>query len=393
MTNQKHKELDTHPLTEWFAGQIDSPVMRLRFLRASMLPRQSSGPLYSPRISRTCWFLLPLSVVLFLFTAPALAPRVRAAKSMPGHPAALHAWPATVGLARTREVWEVEKTAAFETYSNGLRIDNRFSVGNRPRSYRVFSATRPDDLQGQHRSDPAGIVFHTTESPQAPFDAEENSTLKRIGESLLNYVRLKRSYNFLIDRFGRVYRVVRESDAANHAGNSVWADSEWLYVNLNESFLGVSFETQTLPGQVEATVNPAQMRSAALLTEMLRQRYHIQAANCVTHAQVSVSVSSRLVGYHLDWASSFPFMALGLPDNYALPLPAVAVFGFGYDESFARKAGARLLGEAQLGEGILRDSAAAAHMQLSAYRESLQERYLRQLAVVRSDAERTDQEE
>jgi N-acetyl-anhydromuramyl-L-alanine amidase AmpD len=45
--------------------------------------------------------------------------------------------------------------------------------------------------------------------------------LKRIGESLLAYVRRKQAYNFVIDRFGRVYRVVPESDAANHAGNSI----------------------------------------------------------------------------------------------------------------------------------------------------------------------------
>ena len=62
--------------------------------------------------------------------------------------------------------------------------------------------------------------------------------LKRLGESLLEYVRRKHAYHYLIDRFGRVYRVVAESDTANHAGYSVWADDEWFYVNLNESFLG-----------------------------------------------------------------------------------------------------------------------------------------------------------
>jgi len=52
-------------------------------------------------------------------------------------------------------------------------------------------------------------------------------------------------YNFLIDRFGRVFRIVNESDAAQHAGYSVWSDDRWLYVDLNESFLGVSFEART----------------------------------------------------------------------------------------------------------------------------------------------------
>ncbi len=391
MTSQRDKELDANRLTEWLAGQIENPVLRLRFVRAAMVSRQRR---HAPRMSGRSWLLVWFPVVLFLFTAPGQAPRAQASKPIRrGQAVAAVSWPAAVRVARTPEIWQVERTDAFETYSNGLRIDNRFSIDNRRRSYLVFSAARPEDDQGERRSDPAGIVFHTTESPQAPFEAEENSTLKRIGESLLNYVRLKRSYNFLIDRFGRVYRVVRESDAANHAGNSIWADPEWVYLNLNQSFLGVSFETRTLPGQVEAAVNPAQMRSAALLTEMLRRRYGIRAGNCVTHAQVSVNAASQLIGYHLDWASSFPFGELGLPDNYALPLPAVALFGFEHDAGFARKAGGRLFREAQLGEQALGDRASAAHMEVHAYREALRRGYLRQLAVVRADADRMEQEE
>ena len=77
------------------------------------------------------------------------------------------------------------------------------------------------------RSEPVGIVFHSTESQQAPFEAGHNETLKKIGESLLDYLRRRRSYHFLIDRFGRVYSLVAETDAANHAGYSVWADEQW----------------------------------------------------------------------------------------------------------------------------------------------------------------------
>jgi len=294
---------------------------------------------------------------------------------------------------QTPEVWQVERTAVSETYSNGLRIDNRFSIANRRRSYLAFSATRPDDMRGERRSVPAGIVFHTTESLQAPFESGQNPTLKRIGEALLNYVRLKRSYNFVIDRFGRVYRVVRESDAANHAGNSIWSDPKWLYLNLNDSFLGISFETQTAPGQLETAVNPAQVRSADLLIEMLRNRYGIPAGNCVTHAQVSVNVSNLLLGYHLDWASSFPFDQVGLPDNYAVPLPAISLFGFQYDSNFVSKAGLRLSQEAQLAEEILRDDAGAAHLPVPVYRKALQKRYSSRLAAVRGGAGGMDQEE
>ncbi len=281
------------------------------------------------------------------------------------------------------EIWQVEKTDVSETYSNGLRIDDRFSTATHPRSYLAFPATPLPDREGERRSVPAGIVFHTTESEQAPFEPDENSKLKRIGESLLDYVRRNRSYNFLIDRFGRVYKVVQEGDAANHAGNSIWSDPERVYLNLNESFLGVSFETQTLPGQTEATVNPAQVQSGAMLTGMLRRRYGIPAGNCVTHAQVSVNPHSLQVGYHLDWASSFPFDQLGLPDNYAVPLPAVSLFGFEYDSNFARQAGVRMYREAELAEQGVRDRAAAAHMQLSVYRRTLQRRYRSQLAAAR----------
>ena len=378
--NYRRKRLNTSPVVAWLAGKIPNPLLRLRFLRAVMVP---SPEQYRPRRSYTAWFQVSSVVIWLLFTAPASAPWGRGANGISRPAAAASIWPTTVPVEQPPEIWQVERTDAFETYSNGLRIDNQFSIANRRRSYLVFSATRPDDSRGERRSVPAGIVFHTTESLQAPFESGQNLALKRIGESLLAYVRLKRSYNFVIDRFGRVYRVVLESDAANHAGSSIWSDPKWLYLNLNQSFLGVSFETQTAPGQLEAAANPAQVRSAELLIEMLRQRYGIPAGNCVTHAQVSVNVSNLLIGYHLDWASSFPFDQVGLPDNYALPLPAISLFGFQYDLNFERKAGLRLSQEAQLAEQVLRDNAGAAHLPVPVYRTVLQKRYSSRLAAVR----------
>jgi hypothetical protein len=376
-------KLDISPMAEWFAGQIPSPVLRLRFLRELMPPCRQQGP-QRPWKS---WFLVASPVLALLFTTPA---PVHPTNEIP-RPSATTLRTAAVRVEQAPDIWQVEKTDAFEMYSNGLRIDDRFSIAGHPRSYLVFSATRAEDVQGERRSVPAGIVFHTTESLQAPFESGQNSRLKRIGESLLGYVRINRSYNFVIDRFGRVYRVVAESDAANHAGNSIWSDGEWVYLNLNQSFLGVALETQTaetqtMPGQVEAAVNSAQVRSAAMLTDMLRERYRIPAGNCVTHAQVSVNASNLRIGYHLDWASSFPFGQLGLPDNYALPLPAVSMFGFEYDASFGRRAGARVYEEAQLSEQLFRERAAAAHMKVPVYREALQRRYRSQLAAARGNS-------
>ena len=236
------------------------------------------------------------------------------------------------------DVWPVEKTRDFETYSNGLRIENQYAVSQRPHTYVAFSTADPEGTTGEKRTDPAGIVYHTTESVQAPFESSENNLLKRVGESLIDYVRRRRCYNFLIDRFGRVFRIVNESDAAYHAGHSVWADDRYFYVNLNDSFLGIAFEARTGAGETVTSAGEAQVRAAAMLTEMLRSRYKILGKNCVTHAQVSVNPSNMQIGYHVDWGSSFPFERMGLPDNYATPSPAVGLFGFAFDANFEQHA-------------------------------------------------------
>ena len=86
----------------------------------------------------------------------------------------------------------------------------------------------------------------------------------------------QRAYNFVVDRFGRAWRIVPEDEAANHSGFSVWADENWRYLNLNESFLAISIESG-LSGEI----SPAQARSA-MLVEMLRRRYNIPAGDSVS---------------------------------------------------------------------------------------------------------------
>ena len=280
--------------------------------------------------------------------------------------------PVEVPSSPSATVWLVERTDGFENYSNGLRIENQYAVSHRPRAYAAFTY---DNSGGERRTDPAGIVYHTTESLQAPFEAGENALLKRVGESLIEYVRRRRCYNFLIDRFGRVFRIVNESDAADHAGHSVWADDRFFYVNLNDSFIGISFEAQTGAAERPTSVSAAQVRAGAMLTEMLRSRYQIPARNCVTHAQVSVNPENMRIGYHIDWASSFPFEELGLPDNYAIPYPAISLFGFTFDAGFERGAGSRLTASALQADRSLAGPAAAAHLSLAAYRKALQQRY------------------
>jgi hypothetical protein len=304
------------------------------------------------------------------------------ARARPPHPPHRLAGPATAqGSSQPPAVWAVEKTATSETYSNGLWIDDRYAVPNHPRAYLAFPANRTD-APAVRRSDPAGVVFHTTESSQAAFSPEDNGTLRRIGESLLEYVRRKRAYHFVIDRFGRVHRVVAESDAANHAGFSVWADEQWFYLNLNESFFGVSFEAQT-DTEGGTVISPAQVRAGAMLVEMLRSRYRISAANCVTHAQVSVNPSNMQAGYHRDWALGFPFEQVGLPDNYARDLPSLWAFGFQYASGPANATESGVYAGAARTEGRIEQRAAAAGIGLAAYRRSLQKRFQQRFGEMR----------
>ena len=368
--------------TELVARCICDPVIRLRFLRA-VAPRPR---LYDerPGPSRAFFRYLLLAIVPLTLIAAFLV--VRAAARVP----APESWEQPAGLSRSvrspalPEVWMVEKDASEEVFSNGLHIDTRFAVSNHPRSYLAFPLNGASGGRAVRRSVPAGIVFHTTESLQIPFEARQNRALKRIGESLLEYVGRRCAYHYLIDRFGRVFRVVAEQDAANHAGYSVWADDHWRYINLNESFLGVSFEARTQEGQSDAHLSPAQVRSAAMLTELLRGRYRIPVTNCVTHLQVSVNPGNMCVGYHTDWASGFPFEQVGLPDNYALTLPSVVAFGFVCDSAVREAAGPRLLRAIELAEEAFEQRAAAAGMRLPAYRKTAQREYRTLLAYVKT---------
>jgi hypothetical protein len=362
---------------------IRDPVARLRFLRSTAPARPVPVTLRWVRsvhrfFTRYPWARFAIfgaaGLVAVAFVVLVVSSTHAEALTAPRQPVP----PAPVFEAPLPDVWLVEKSAAEETYSNGLRINNRYVVPHYPRSYLVFPANRTGPAV--RRYEPAGIVFHTTESHQVPFEADQNNALRRVGESLLEYVQRNFAYHFVIDRFGRVYRVVAESDAADHAGPSLWADDKWLYVNLNRSFLGISFEARTVPGQAESEASPAQIRTAAMLTEMLRSRYRIPAANCVTHAQVSVNPSNMQVGYHTDWASGFPFEQVGLPNNYAQALPAVWAFGFLASAEFRAVTGERMAEGVDRAEEALRAGALAEKSTLPAYRKRLQDGYRQRLA-------------
>jgi hypothetical protein len=343
------------------ASRIADPVERLRFLRREMhrQPRET----HRWRAAGLVMGLVAMVAIVPLPTGTAETFAREKSLVAPGT--------ANTQVANTARVWLVDKSDSTELYSNGLRIDLTFAVSNRPRSHFPIFSLAGGAERREEGSQPVGIVYHTTESNLAPFEEEENHRLQRLGRNMMEWVRQDRSYHYVIDRFGRVYRVVKESDAANHVGTSIWADSRGVYVNLNDSFLGVSFEGQT--GAVDE-VTPAQVAAAKVLTEMLRSRYEIATEDCVTHAQVSVNPQNMRIGAHTDWAGKFPFSGVGLPDNYSIPLASMYVFGFDYDSSFLRATGTRWRG-LDLAELRMARQAAAEGMETRRYRAVLQHRY------------------
>jgi hypothetical protein len=371
--------LGRHPIAALEAGgrAIRDPVEKLRFLRRSLERYESlderlqaipGAPLRwvvyrvtgveeaRPLFSTNPWGALdpprslrrPLprrarraanAAVLLVAAAAGLAlaayPRSRATPVAPPlAPAAttkaeaLDPLPRGVAPAR---IWMVDSGRGFELYSNGLRVDTTYAVAGEPRRYRVFDAAKGMGAQVHDR--PVGIVYHTSESDIWPLEESFNEQLRDSSQNLLHYLRKNRVYHYLIDRFGQVFRVVEETDKANHAGMSVWSSGSRVYLNLNGPTIGVSFETRWEGGRA-LPITRAQLEAGRRLTDYLRHKWSIEASLCVTHGLASVSSKKRLIGHHLDWARGFPFEAFGLPDHYRSVSPAVALFGFGYDERF-----------------------------------------------------------
>ncbi|HZU24307.1 MAG TPA: N-acetylmuramoyl-L-alanine amidase [Bryobacteraceae bacterium] len=235
------------------AGQIRDPVLRLRFLRR-FAPR-----ITRPRrraVSRMALQIVP-SVLLAtggsLLLTRATWPFSSAARAtVVSAPPAMHApeWP--------QPVWQIEQGPDSETWSNGLRIDNRFRAAGRTRSYQAPRLGDKSDAQAVRRSDPAGILFINLASNASPAALQS-----------------RYACNFLIDRFGRVYRIVSESEVANDGADAAWADNASRYAHLNQSFITVELEGS-------GAANIEQARGKGLLVQMLRSRFAIPAANVLT---------------------------------------------------------------------------------------------------------------
>jgi hypothetical protein len=326
------------------SNRINDPVAKLRYLRGSIAQYEERAARGLERGNPRRFGFAALAAALavagtsafvaagYYFSRPAPPAPVVRATPMPVAEA-LPALPAGVAPAR---VWLVEKSEASEQYSNGLRIDTSYEVPGDPRRFRVFEAGR--GMRDEVLTAPVGILFHTSESDIWPLDESYNENLRTSSQNLLRYLQRNRVYNYLIDRFGRVFRVVTDESKANHAGYSVWTRGNEVFLSLNHSFLGLSFETRWEGGRA-LPITAAQLAAGRNLTDWLRQKFEIAPDMCVGHGLVSVNAKKHLIGHHVDWARGFPFEAFGLPDQYAREAPHVALFGFGYDDDFIKVMG------------------------------------------------------
>ena len=288
-----------------------------------------------------------------------------------------------------RSIWLVEKTEDMEIYSNRLQIITSSSVENIPRSYIAFPKNT-DTLPGEESlsSEIRGIVYHASEGDMAPFKQEKNRLLMKYSNQLLQYTCRKKGYHYLIDRFGRIYRIVREEDAAFHAGNSVWADDKSIYLNLNHAFIGICFEGKGFkeisdPGSGDpaiasmdaSTITDAQVKSGKELTDWLRLKYAISQQNCVPHGIASIYPKNKLVGYHLDLAYGFPFHRFGLRNKYHEMIPSITEFGFHCDSYFYKVLKGNIWPGIKRSENYLKNRAKHAGLSTRAYRKKLNRRF------------------
>jgi hypothetical protein len=363
------------PFVNWRASRIQDPVAKLRFLKDASDFRlhlhdliRLNGPI--PRR------------VVFIAVAVLLFPRHTVSDANSIYTEQLAAL--NIGMSeKFANVWLVDRNPGYLAYSNGLRIETRYQMEPEEKRQELFRRFHKESLEPEAIDGPQGIVYHTTESHILPFEQDQSHKIQLLGENLIYYVRGKRAYHYVIDRFGRVYSVVPENEEANHAGHSVWANGQWVYVNLNQSFLGISFEAQTRDEDGQPTVSAAQIHAGRVLTDMLRGKYKIPSTNCVTHAQVSVNPQNMLIGDHTDWAGNFPFMEMGLRDNYEIPNAGVYAFGLEYDHTYMKSTGVRLWKGLALAEEQLRQDAVSHGLPVTTYRKIRQNKLKEMLEALR----------
>jgi hypothetical protein len=287
--------------------------------------------------------------------------------------------PFNIVFSGSEKIWQAGTEGEYEKWSNGCNISTKYETNNHLRAY--YMIPRRAETGGDQVSNKiVGIVYHTPESSMFDFIPDNNKAIQKGSRALLEYVREHKLYNYMIDRIGGIYRIVRDDQAAIHAGESLWADEKNFYVLLNESFLGVCFESKfDGASSLNEILTPPQIRSGRLLTDVLRTRYNIDDANCTTHGLVAVDPEKMLIARHHDWVRFFPFEAMGLSDKYKVQPPNMIDYGFTYDEDvLGKKLGGKPWEGAAMAVEEFNRRALAARVSPDDLRLKLRDRYISQ---------------
>ena len=112
---------------------------------------------------------------------------------------------------RAEKVWLVEQKDGHERYSNGGRILTEYETDNHPRAYHLFARGTGTVIEADRR-EPVGIVFTVRERHSA-FTPAQHDPLNRAKRGFLSRAPY-RSYNYIVDRFGQIYRIGATGTAA-----------------------------------------------------------------------------------------------------------------------------------------------------------------------------------
>jgi N-acetyl-anhydromuramyl-L-alanine amidase AmpD len=279
---------------------------------------------------------------------------------------------------RSEKPFFVAKEDGYEKWSNGCVISTKYETDNHPRAY--YTIPRGSETDGEQKSNKiVGIVYHTPESFMVDFVSDNNKAIQSSSRALIEFVQRRKSYNYMINRIGEIYRIVRDDQTANHAGESLWADGQNTYVLLNESFIGVCFESKFEgASSLNEILTLSQIRSGRLLTDVLRTKYNIDDANCTTHGLVAVDPDKMLIARHHDWVRFFPFEAMGLSDKYKIQPPNMTDYGFTYDEDVMAKLGNKLWAGATTAGAEFNRRAEEAGVTADDLRRKFRDRYVTQ---------------
>ncbi len=287
-------------------------------------------------------------------------------------------------------IWMVEKSDDSEYYSNRLKINTTQTIENIPRGYYLFKKGDGKLLgSGVFTNQIKGILYHASESDIFAYRPEMTQSIKEYSRLLIRYLNKKKAYHYFIDRFGKIYRLIPEDQVAFHSGNSIWADDEFIYLDLNHAFIGICFEGKDFEDRKHSdaslqhenqpaivpmersSINESQLISGKELTDWLRVKYKIQQNNCVPHGLVSVNPYDRLIGHHLDLSHGFPFDFFEISNKYEEPIPAITEFGFTYDNYFVEIFQGKLWSGIAASEKIITMRAKERRMSVIDYRKIL----------------------